>query len=184
MASSVDLSGAIRFDLDSGAVHVGDDEKAVVVPAEVLSALVKGAGAQARSIGRELGTHIGRRVAKRAGGVGALLDAGLEHAATLLAAELALSGLGSCNLERWGKALVVHVTGTALPAEFVANLVEGALAAATGRSLGCALLVDDDGARVLVASEKGAERVRDWIAKGTAWSDAIARLQLGTGGTS
>jgi hypothetical protein len=181
MASSVDLSGAIRFDLASGAVHVGDDARAVVVPADVLVELCNGSDKPTRtSIGRKLGGHLGRQAAKRAGGSGSLLDGGLEQAASLLAAELALSGLGSCNLERWGKALVVHLVGMpAFPDDVSAAILEGALSAATGRPLACALLTGDNGVRVLVASEGAAARVRGWIENGTPWSDALVRLQSG-----
>ncbi len=181
MASSVDLSGSIRFDLQSGAVHIGDDAKGVVVPTSVLRALVKGASAEARvNVGRDLGTHLGRGIVRRAGGGGALLDSGLEHAASLLAAELALAGLGSCNLERWGRALVVHVVGAPdLGADFIASIIEGALATATAKPLSSTMLSDADGVRVLIASERGALRVRGWIEQGTTWSDALVRLQSG-----
>jgi hypothetical protein len=181
MASSVDVSGAIRFDLASGTVHIGDDARGVVVPADLLAELVKDASPDARrGVARKLGAHLGRRMARRAGSERALLDAGLEHAASLLAAELALAGLGSCNLERWGRALIVHVTETpSLPPDFTTAMIEGALGAAVGRSLACALLSETDGVRVLVTSEKGAQRVRGWLEQGTAWSDAVARLQSG-----
>jgi hypothetical protein len=181
MASSVDLSGAIRVDLEAGAVHVADGEKVVVVPTEVLVDLVNAASpAERTNIARKVGTRLGARLSRRAGSSSALLDAGLEHAASLLAAELALMGLGSCNLERWGRALVVHMTGTpALPPDFVVTMLEGALASATGRSLACTLLSTDGGVRSLVGSEKATARVRAWIDGGTSWSDAIGRLQSG-----
>ena len=156
MASSVNLSGAIRFDLESGAVRLTDDEKAVVVPVAVLADLVAAASSEVRkATGRKLGEHVGRGIARRAGSPTALLDGGLEQAASLLAAELALVGLGSCNLERWGRALVVHVVGApAIAPELVASAIEGALAAATRRAVACTLLSDTDGIRVLVTSER------------------------------
>jgi hypothetical protein len=182
MASSVDLSRAVRFDLTSGTVRLFDDEKGVVVPASVLVALVKSAPSDARAqVARDLGAHIGRGVAKRAGGQ-SILEADLEQAATLLSAELAVAGLGSCNLERWGRALVVHVTESPIDdATFVAFLVEGALSAATARTISCTALSDAGGVRVLVASERGVLRVRGWIEQGTSWSDALVRLQAGGG---
>lgn len=183
MASSVDLSNAVRFDLASGTVHLSDNEQALLVPASVLASLLKSAAADARGqIGRDLGTHIGRAMSKRAGGEKSLLDGGLEAAATALAAELALSGLGTCVLERWGRALVVQVTGSPIEAsDFIACVVEGALTIATGRSLACTTLSDAGGVRVLVASERGALRVRGWIEQGVSWSDALVRLQAGGG---
>ena len=111
MASPVDLSGSVRFDLRSGTVRLGDDAKGVVVPASVLAALVKrGAGRRARAGRVAISARTSDAASrKRAGGERTLLEASLEHVATLLAAELAVAGLGTCNLERWGRALVVHV---------------------------------------------------------------------------
>jgi len=181
MASSVDVSGSIRFDLQSGSVHIGDDAQGVVVPADVLKALVAGASEAVRSrVGRELGAHLGRGIIRRASGAKALLDTDLEHAASLLAAELAVAGLGSCNLERWGRALVVHVTDApSLAPDFIASIIEGALAVATARAVYCALLSEQGGVRVLVASESGASRVREWLAQGATYGEALVRLQRG-----
>jgi hypothetical protein len=177
MANPVDLSNSVRFDLQSGTVRLFDDEKGIVVPASVLAALVKATPADARAkVGRDFGTHLGRGVAKR----GSILEAGLEEAATALAAQLAVAGLGTCNLERWGKALVVHVTDSPIDdASFVANVLEGALSAASAQALSCTVLTGDNGIRVLVASERGVLRVRGWIEQGTSWSDALVRLQSG-----
>ena len=180
MASSVDVSGAIRFDLGSGAGRLAGGEAGVVVPAAVLGELVTAASADARkAIGRKLGEHLGKNVARRAGGAKALLDGGLEATASLLAAELALSGLGSCNLERWGRALVVHVAGApTLGADFVASIIEGALAQGTGKSLEATVLSDgSDGVRVVITSQSAAGRIRGWLGDGVAWADALGRLQ-------
>ena len=184
MASTVDVSGSGRFDLQSGTVQLGDDAKGVVVPAAVLAALAAAAPGDARAqVGRDLGAHLGRGVVRRAGGGRALLDADLEQVASLLAAELAVAGLGTCNLERWGRALVVHVADSPLAgaSDFLAHVIEGALAAATARPLGCAKLSDEGGVRVLVASEATATRVRDWIRSGTTYADALGKLQTGGG---
>jgi hypothetical protein len=184
MAKSVDVSGSVRFDLQSGTLQLGDDQKGVVVPVAALLALVKSAPADARAqVGRDFGAHVGRGVAKRAGGGRALLDGGIEEAASLLAAELAVAGLGSCNLERWGRALVVHVEDSPLAAspDFLADVVEGALSAATGRSLACTKLGDEGGLRLLVSNEGAASRVRGWLEQGTSTGDALLRLQRGGG---
>ena len=178
MANPVDLSGSVRFDLQSGTVRLFDDEKGLVVPASVLAALVKAAPADARArVARDLGAYLGRSLAKR--GV-SILEASLEDAATALAAQLALAGLGTCNLERWGKALIVHVMDSPVDdATFMSHVIEGALSAATARALYCTVLTGDGGIRVLVASERGVLRVRGWIEQGTSWSDALVRLQSG-----
>jgi hypothetical protein len=183
MASSVDLSNAVRFDLPSGNVHLSDNEKGLLVPASVLASLLQTAPPDVRGqVGRDLGAHLGRAMARRAGSASALLEGGLEAAASALAAELALAGLGTCALERWGRALVVQVTGSPIEAsDFMACVVEGALMTATGRSLACTVLSDAGGVRVLVASERGVLRVRGWIEQGVSWSDALVRLQAGGG---
>ncbi len=179
MATTVDLSNAVRFDLPSGTLHLSDNEKGLLVPASVLVTLLKSAAPDVRGhIGRDLGAHIGRSMSKRAGGAQALLDGGLEGAATMLAAEIAVVGLGTCAIERWGRALVVQVNGSPIEAtDFIASVVEGALMTATGKTLACTTLSDAGGVRVLVASESAALRVRGWIEQGVSWSDALVRLQ-------
>jgi hypothetical protein len=193
MASTVDVSGAVRFDLPSGTVRLADDEKGILVPVAVLAALVKSAPADAGAqVGRDLGAHLGRGMARRAGSGKALLDGGAEAAVTLLAAELAVAGLGTCNLERWGKALVVHLDASPLAdaPDFLAHVIEGALSAASGRSLACTKLVSspqagasggDGGVRVLVSSEGAASRVRGWLGQGVSYGEALVRLQTGGG---
>jgi hypothetical protein len=48
--------------------------------------------------------------------------------------------------------------------------------------VGSVLLVHDDGAsRVLIASERGIERVRAWMMAGTPWGDALVKLHGGGG---
>jgi hypothetical protein len=180
MANALDVSGAVRFDLQSGTVSLFDDQKGVVVPAAIVAALVKSAPSDVREkAARDLGAHVGRAVAKRAGAQ-SIIEADLGHAATLLAVELAVAGLGTCNLERWGRALVVHVQESPIDdGTFVAHVIEGALRAATGRALACTALTTDGGVRVLVASDRGVLRVRGWIETGTSWSDALVRLQSG-----
>jgi len=182
MASTVDVSGSVRFDLPSGTVRLADDEKGLLVPAAVLSALVASAPADARArIGRDLGAHLGRGVARRAGSARSLLEGGIEDALSLLAAELAVAGLGSCHLERWGKAMVVCVADSPLAgaAEFLAHVVEGALATATGRPLACTRLAEDGVVRLLVSSEGTASRVRQWLSQGTSYGEALVRIQGG-----
>lgn len=184
MASTVDVSGSVRFDLPSGTVRLADDEKGLVVPVTVLSALVKSAPADARAqVARDLGAHLGRGVARRAGSGRALLEGTIEDAVTLLAAELAVAGLGTCALERWGKAMVVHVGDSPLAgaADFLGHVVEGALSTATGRALACTKLGEDGGVRVLVSSEGTASRVRKWLDDGVSQGDALVRLQSGGG---
>src|SRR5262249_55758598 len=105
-----DPSKAVTFDLSHGLVHLEGAPSRLLVPAEALGALAAAAGAEAtRAFGRTLGEALGRRAGGRlaeGGGLrGASADAVIEH----LGGELALAGLGSLSLERWGRALVLVV---------------------------------------------------------------------------
>jgi hypothetical protein len=50
--------------------------------------------------------------------------------------------------------------------------------AASGRTVSCTMLSRDErAARILVGGNRGVGRVRDWIASGVPWGEAIARMQ-------
>ncbi len=183
MAETVDLSHAVRFDLSSGSIQLEGGAQAVVLPADALGELVSGVPADARvRVGRAVGQTMGKAAAARAGGASGVLAASLESVASQLGAELAVRGMGTLAIERWGRALVLHVTSAPITsADFYVGLLEGAMDAMTGRTVGAALLSDAGGVRVLVASAGGALRVRGWIEQGVSWSDALVRLQAGSG---
>jgi hypothetical protein len=123
---------------------------------------------------------MGRRAAARLGNGGAAaapVEAVIEH----LGGELALTGLGSLGLERWGRALVLVVDHSPLGADGDAFL-EGVLAAAVAATVHSdgvrALRVGRDGVRTrfLLGGPAGTDKVRTWLAEGVPWSEALIRL--------
>lgn len=176
-----DPSKAVTFDLAHGLVHLEGAPARLLVPADALGALAGAAGPEAASaFGRTLGEAMGRRVASRlatAEGVGAAaIDVVVDH----LGGELALSGLGSLGLERWGRALVLVVDQSPLGAVGDALLeaaLAGAVEAAAGKSVRTVLLGREGvRARFLVGGEAGAAKMKAWLAEGLAWGDALVRL--------
>jgi hypothetical protein len=194
-----DPSKAVTFDLESGLVHLDGAPSRVLVPASALGALCAAAGAEAAAaFGRELGTAMGRRLASRfaasgaaaggepaagegapdgsAGVRGATLEAVVDH----LGGELALAGLGTLGIERWGRALVMVLDHCPLgpgSSGLLAAVLEGALGAATGRTAR-ALLLDRDAvrARFLIGGGAAVDRVRAWLAGGASWGEALVKL--------
>lgn len=176
-----DPSQAVTFDLQHGLVHLEGAPSRLLVPADALVGLAKAAGADAAAtFGRALGEAMGRRVASRlAAGDGvraASIEAVIEH----LGGELALAGLGSLGLERWGRALVLVVDQSPLGADgdgVLAGALAGALEAAAGASVR-ALLLARDGvrARFLIGGSVGVDKVRAWLAEGVPWGEALVRL--------
>lgn len=179
VASSFDPMRAVRFNLDRGTVHAGTDgDRLLLVPSAALVDLVLSAPAEAvEALGRALGSAIGRRAAAR---IGDAKSASLEAFVTQLAGETAIAGIGVLSIERWGRALVVVIEDSPLLGTLIAPFVASALENASERKVWCTLLSrDEKAARVLVASERGVERVRDWITSGVPWGDAVAKLHDG-----
>jgi hypothetical protein len=178
-ASSFDATHAVRFDLPHGSVRAGGEgDRVLLIPTAALDDIVLSAPPEAvEALGRALGSAIGRRAAAR------LKDpqsSPVDEFVTQLAGEAALSGVGALSIERWGRALVVVVEDSPLVGTLLGPLVSSAVESASGRRVWCALLSrDEHTARLFVGSEKAVARVREWIASGTPWSEAIARLHGG-----
>ncbi len=175
-----DPSHAVKFDLALGKVVAGGAR--VVIPADALLDLARAAGDEAgRDFGRKLGTEIGRQVAEQlgAGAAEASIEAVLEH----LGGHLAVNGLGSLGLERWGQALVLVVDGSPFGAtgdSLLAAILEGAVQRGLGRDAHAVILVrSDEQARFLLTGTSGAGRARGWLEQGMRWSEVIARLHEG-----
>jgi hypothetical protein len=179
-APSFDATHAIQFDLGRGSVRSrAEQESILLVPASTLADLIATAPIEAaQAFGRALGAAIGRRA--RAG-LSDVTEASIEAVVAQLAGEAALAGMGVVSIERWGRAVVVLVEGSPLASSVLAPLVASALQTIFDRDIWCALLSGEGHpARILIASERGAERVRDWIASGVPWGAALTRLQGGT----
>jgi hypothetical protein len=107
-------------------------------------------------------------------------DAPVDAFVTQLAGEAALAGVGALSIERWGRALVVVVEGSTLVGTLLAPLVAAAVEAASGRRVATTVLSRDArAARIFVGGEASVTRVRDWIASGMVWGQALTKLHGG-----
>jgi hypothetical protein len=177
-APSFDPTHAVRFDVPRGRVSAGDGEQVLLVPLSAFDDIVLSAAPEAvQAFGRGLGASIGKRAGARLGGAE---QASMEAFVTQLAGEAAIAGVGVLSLERWGRALVIVVEGSPLSGTLLGPVVASAIEAASGRRVWTTLLSRDEKvARLFVGSERGTARVREWLAAGVPWADAIARLQGG-----
>ena len=158
----------------------------MLVAADALIDLCRAAGDEAVSdFGRRLGTALGRRLADRLGdgATSASMEVVLDH----LGGELAVMGLGSLGLERWGRALVLTLDGGPFGQQLdrlLGAVLEGALQRGFGRDCRATKLMRDDRqVRFLIASPKSAGKVSEWIGSGVSFGDALTRLQNGAGAT-
>lgn len=175
---------SVLFDLGRGRIALRDSGERVLVSPDALLALCANAGDEALlDFGRRLGTEAGRRCAERLGEAASVsLEALVEH----LGGDLALMGMGTLALERWGQALVFVITDSPFGAagdRLLAAVVEGALLRAFGRNTGVVRLErNDNRSRFFVTSPQGAERVRSRLASGTGWGDILVQLDLESSG--
>jgi hypothetical protein len=179
VASSFDSTHAVRFDLPRGSVRTrADNDRVLLVPTAALDDLVLSASPEAvEALGRALGGAIGRRAAAR---MGDPQSATVEGFVAQLAGETAIAGVGALTVERWGRALVVVVEDSPLVGTLLVAIVASAIESASARRTWCTLLSRDDRvARILVAGEGAVGRVREWIAAGVGWSEALTKLQGG-----
>ena len=184
-----DPSKAVTFDLTRGLVQQEGAPSGLIVPAEALAALAHAAGPEASStFGRSVGEAIGRRVASHlaaAEGVrAARAGAVVEH----LGGELAMTGLGSLGLERWGRAMVLVVDQSPLGSAgdaLLESVLAGAVSAAVGEQSSVTVLAREGGrVRFLIASRAGADKVRAWLDEGVPWGDALVRLHAPSAATT
>jgi hypothetical protein len=181
-----DPTHSVRFDLLRGSVVAGGDVRHVLLPCAALDDLVLIAGTEAATtVGRALGSGIGKRIAARLGGAAGLRSASLPDVVHELAGELATMGLGVASVERWGRALVVAIDRPAVAdLPFLASIVEGMLEAASDAKVSCTPLGrDGSSVRILVGGESAIERARALLEEGVPWGDVLARLQRKGGST-
>jgi len=172
-----DLTHAVRFDLSKGTVS-HDGGASVVVSTKAFGELITAVSADVRArIASEIGAAMGARIQKHSGGEKGVRGASLEAVVTSLSGELAIAGFGTVAMERWGRAMVMHVTHSSVDApDFLAVLVTSAISSSTGAQAFSTVLSKQDGVRILIASRSAAERARKWLDEGVAWADAVARL--------
>ena len=174
-----DPSGAVRFDVTSGAASDARGTRLVLVPAAALEALERTTPGALAHLGGEVGRGCGARVAARLGGDGGVRAATLELVVSHLAGELAIAGLGAVHVERWGRAMVIVVANPGVNSDgFLGAALSGALAAASGREVAIAPLGrEGTTARYFVGTQQTVVKVRSLVSQGKAWSDVLGVLQ-------
>ncbi|RYE82203.1 MAG: hypothetical protein EOO75_21055 [Myxococcales bacterium] len=184
---SFDPTKAVTFDLARGLVRLDDDSARLLVPAAALLALVKAAGpAASEAFGRALGEPLGERVARRLSGSQALRASSPDVVLDHLSGEMAVIGLGTLSIERWGRALLLVVDRSPLAqdndASLLTQVLEAALHQATGRPVKCVLLSGGAQSRFLITGDAAARHAREWIASGMSWGEVLARLHAPSAG--
>jgi len=177
-----DPSHSVKFDIARGTVQLDGSGPRLLVPPDALLDLCKHAGEDSlRDFGRKLGTAAGLRMQSQLGT--AAQSADLESFVEHLGGNLALLGLGSLSLERWGRALVFVVADSPLGGaggHLLSAVIEGALQRCLGRDARVIVLGSEDGSvRLFAAGAAGASKVEKWLNEGVAWGDALARLHEG-----
>jgi len=181
MKAPFDPTHSLKFDLARGRVSVDNASVRLVLPADALQKLCESAGDDAvRDFGFGIGTEIGRRVANR---LPAIQLASIEDVVEHLGGEMALMGIGSLGIERWGRALVFVVTGDPFGASgevLVASLLQGAIQRALSRDvLPLFLSRDGEQVRYLATNAQAASKIQAWMANGAKWGEVLAQLQAG-----
>ena len=184
---SFDPTKAVTFDLARGLVRLDDDSARLLVPATALLALVKTSGpAGTEAFARALGEPLGERVARRLSGSEALRASSPDVVLDHLGGELALVGLGTLSIERWGRALLLMVDRSPIVEDGDASLLtlvlEAALHQATSRVVRCVLLSKGAQARFLVVGDGAAHQARAWLDSGMSWGEVLARLHAPSAG--
>jgi hypothetical protein len=181
MKAPYDPTHSLKFDLGRGRVSVDNASVRLVLPVDALKKLCETAGEDAvHDFGFSIGTEIGRRVANR---LPAIQLASIEDVVEHLGGEMALMGVGSLGIERWGRALVFVVTGDPFGASgevLVASLLQGAMQRALSREvLPLFLSRDGEQVRFLATTPQAASKIQAWLANGVKWGEALAQLQTG-----
>lgn len=179
-----DPSGAVRFDVKSGAASDARGARLVLVPASAIEALERTTPGALAQIGTEVGRACGARVAARLGGAAGVRGATLELVVEHLAGELAIAGIGAVHLERWGRAMVFVVANPGVNSDaFAIAALSGALNAATGNEVALAALGRDGGvARYFVGTPQTVTKAKSLVSQGKSWGDVLGILQKVTTG--
>ncbi|HSC88589.1 MAG TPA: hypothetical protein VLC09_15005, partial [Polyangiaceae bacterium] len=123
-----------------------------------------------------LGAELGRRVTEKLSGEALSLAGWTEH----VGGQLALLGLGNLSAERWGRALVLRVSGSPSDAvELLSGVLEGALLRGWSRSARLVAFPSDGSVAFLVASESTAQRARGLAEGGQGLGSVIDVLHQG-----
>lgn len=174
-----DAAQAVKFDINRGLVSAGAGDPRLLVPVAAVSLLL--ADAQAETVdafARKLGEAAADSIYAR---VGNIVGASLAAVVDQLGGELALSGLGSMNFERWGAALVVRVVGCPLGEagpSVLSAFLEELIKRLWARSLRAVVLEQgaDRTLRLLLCGGGAASKVVAWQAEQVGVSEILLRL--------
>lgn len=178
---------ALKLDFDQGQVTLRGQGPCLVVPKGALLDLLSNAGDEATAnFGQQLGVEIGRRMVESFGK--AIEATSVEDFVDHFGGELALLGLGTLAVERWGHALVLVIEGApagATGAALVSAVAAGALQRALSRdSAVIELMKSDNTLRLLVVSSRAAAEVKQWLAEEVPWGSVLTRLHAPRGDAS
>jgi hypothetical protein len=187
-------SRSVVFDLARGGVHVGASPDRpsggahVLVPADLLATLIDHY-AGARTIGHTIGGEVTRRALARVDSVSSgrpgsnLRGLALNEVVDLVGGELALLGLGSLRVERWGDAMLFVLDPCSLDERadaFIEGIIEGIVEIGGGRQAQAALIDrTNETARVLVGRAAAVDRARELAKVGTPFTEIVTELQEG-----
>jgi hypothetical protein len=182
MKAPFDPTHSLKFDLGRGRVAVDGSQARLVLPLDAVRQLCDSAGTEAlRDFGRNLGTEVGRRVSNR---LPSIKNATVQDVVEHLGGDLALMGLGSLSIERWGEATVFVVSDCGFgPAsdQLLAAVLAGAVQRAMSRDMEAVVLSrEDDRIRFLATSQSTAAKVNGWLADGMQWGEVLSTLHSGT----
>lgn len=174
-----DPSGAVRFDVKTGAASDARGARLVLVPTSALEALERTTPGALSHIGAEVGRACGARVAARLGGENGVRGSTLEVVVANLAGELAIAGVGAVHLERWGRAMVIVVANAGVNSDgFIGAALSGALHGATGREVSIAALGREGiTARYFVGTPQTVTKAKSLVSQGKSWGEVLSTLQ-------
>jgi len=175
-----DPARTLSVDLPRGRLTLDGSDARLLVSLSAVDELLESCSADARrAFGLRAGTEIGRRLVERLGEqllVGAPVELIVEH----LGGELALMGLGSLEVEQWGRALVFgidQVIGSPRIAGLLADILEGVLQRSLSRDASLVSLGTEDGRlRLLVVGRQVKPVVDEWLQQGTSYGEVLTRL--------
>ena len=170
---------SVVFDVPSGHVKLCETPS-LVLPMSVVGGLAMSAEpAQLREVGRGIADVFVDRAKAQLGSEGLLSSPSVL--ARILTETWASMGLGHIALERWGKALTVHVSGAITDEPtlgvFVLGIIERILALLTLRPVHAMMLDQADKHwRVLIASETTCKRAETLVSSGLSFADVLVQL--------
>lgn len=179
MTLRFDPTRAVIFDWARGQLRDSEGTPRLNLPAPLVVRLCESAGPEiTRDLGRSLGEDVGRRLqAQWKDQVQQIsLEAWVEHAG----GHLALLGLGSLQLERWGQVFGVRVQQLPAGLELVVEaFLEGLVQRAWGREVSAVQLQQEGDVVFLLLSVAAADRVRQQLQEGTSWGAVLESLHEG-----